>query len=47
MEAIEEDRQTEILKVVNGYDTEGNGFINSEYLSDLMAALGLLSEPEE
>jgi len=44
---VSEDKKAAIMKVVNSYDTEGNGFINSAYLSDLMSSLNLLSEPEE
>ena len=44
---VREDKQTEIVRVINSYDTEGNGFISTDHLTDLMSALNLVSEPEE
>lgn len=44
---VAEDKQTEVVRVINSYDTEGNGFINTANLTDLMSALNLVSEPEE
>lgn len=44
---VAEDKQTEVVRIINTYDTEGNAFINTALLTDLMAALNLLTEPEE
>lgn len=44
---VENDKRSESLAVIGRYDTEGNGFIDSRSLTELMAALDLLAEPEE